>query len=68
MVPEKYKSDDDTILADRNSTKKQRELYQGKEFYTDFETFIGVWNNGHRIFGDLNTVTSIESKRKKVLN
>ena len=64
---EKYKSDDGYYSWQIEVALKNKEnFYQGKEFRTDFEYFIDVWNHEHSNFGTLevekNYVTSRERK------
>ena len=48
---EKYKSDDGYYSWQIEIALKNKDnFYQGKDFYTDFETFIDLWNYQHRNF------------------
>ncbi len=64
---EKYKSDDGYYSWQIQIALTNKEnFYQGKEFRTDFESFIDLWNYQHGNFGTLevekNYVTSRERK------
>ena len=65
---EKYKSDDGYYSWQIEIALKNKEnFYQGKEFYTDFETFIDVWNHKHRNFGDLGREQDYTKARERRL-
>ena len=64
---EKYKADDGYCAWQIEIALKNKEnFYQGKEFRTDFESFIDLWNYQHSNFGTLelekNYVTNRERK------
>ena len=65
---EKYKSDDGYYSWQIEIALKNKEnFYQGKEFYTDFETFIDVWNHGHPNFSNLGTEQDYTKARERRL-